>query len=81
MTGRTLFGADVLRGVCAQLQHGFRRFFAGDVWHSFRSSPVAMMAAVIAFICIFCALFAEVIARFAPTRMETKEVARGQLGN
>ena len=27
------------------------------------------------------ALFAEVIASFAPTRMETKEVARGQLGN
>ena len=27
------------------------------------------------------ALFAEVIARFAPTRMETQEVARGQLGN
>ncbi len=27
------------------------------------------------------ALFAEVIAGFAPTRRETKEVARGQLGN
>ena len=27
------------------------------------------------------ALFAEVIASFAPARMETKEVTRGQLGN
>jgi len=27
------------------------------------------------------ALFAEVITRFAPTRMETKEIMRGQLGD
>ena len=27
------------------MQEALRRFFDGDVWHSFRSSPVAMVAA------------------------------------
>ncbi len=55
------------------------RFFAGDVWHSFRSSPVAMMAAVIAFICIFCALFAEVIAPHNPFDLASLELMDARL--
>ncbi|MCV2368531.1 ABC transporter permease [Roseateles oligotrophus] len=55
------------------------RFFAGDVWHSFRSSPVAMVAAVIAFICIFCALFAEFIAPHNPFDLASLELMDSRL--
>ncbi len=55
------------------------RFFAGDVWHSFRSSPVAMLAALIAFICIFCALFAEVIAPHNPFDLASLELMDARL--
>jgi peptide/nickel transport system permease protein len=37
-----------------------------DVGHSFRSSPMAMAAAAVAFICLFCAMFAELVAPHAP---------------
>src|SRR5437870_3436005 len=36
------------------------RFLAGDVWHSFRSSPMPIGAAAVALACIFCALIAGV---------------------
>ena len=42
------------------------RFFDGDVWHSFRSSPMAIVAAVIAAICVFCAVFAGWVAPHDP---------------
>ena len=34
------------------------RWYDSDVGYSFRHSPVAIAAAVIAFICVFCAVFA-----------------------
>ncbi|MBW8892481.1 MAG: ABC transporter permease, partial [Burkholderiales bacterium] len=49
-------------------------FFAGDVWHSFRSSPVAMLAAVISLVCLVCALFAEVVAPHNPFDLATLEL-------
>ncbi|NCT83736.1 MAG: ABC transporter permease [Comamonadaceae bacterium] len=51
-----------------------RRFFDGDVWHSFRSSPVAMLAAAMALICFVCALFAEVVAPHNPFDLATLEL-------
>jgi peptide/nickel transport system permease protein len=51
-----------------------RGFFAGDVWHSFRSSPVAMLAAAITLICVVCALFAEVVAPHNPFDLATLEL-------
>ena len=33
----------------ASAPNAFRRFLDGDVWHSFCNSPVAMLAALIAF--------------------------------
>ena len=38
------------------------RFFEGDVWHAFRTSPVAIVAAVVALACLVVACFAEVLA-------------------
>ena len=51
-----------------------RGFFDGDVWHSFRSSPVAMGAAVIALVFFVCALFAEAIAPHNPFDLATLEL-------
>lgn len=51
-----------------------RRFFDGDVWHSFRSSPVAVVAAVITAVCVVCALFAEVVAPHNPFDLATLEL-------
>ena len=51
-----------------------RRFLDGDVWHSFRSSPVAMLAAGIALVCFVCAFFAEVVAPHNPFDLATLEL-------
>ena len=51
-----------------------RSFFDGDVWHSFRTSPVAMLAAFIAFICLVSALFAGAIAPHNPFDLATLEL-------
>lgn len=51
-----------------------QRFFNGDVWHSFRSSPVAMLAAGVALVCLTCALFAEVVAPHNPFDLATLEL-------
>ncbi|WP_243655818.1 ABC transporter permease [Roseateles saccharophilus] len=51
-----------------------RGFFGGDVWHSFRTSPVAMLAAVIAATCFVCALFAEFVAPHNPFDLATLEL-------
>ena len=51
------------------------RFFDGDVWHSFRRSPLAIGAALVAFVCLFCALFANWVAPHNPFDLATLELA------
>ena len=55
------------------------RFFDGDIWHSFRSSPMAIGAAVVALACVFCALFANVIAPHNPFDLATLELGDSML--
>jgi len=55
------------------------RFFDGDVWHSFRNSPMAMIAATVALACVFCALFAGVIAPHNPFDLATLELSDSML--
>jgi len=55
------------------------RFFDGDVWHSFRSSPVAIVAAVIALVCIFCAGFADWVAPHNPFDLASLELMDARL--
>jgi peptide/nickel transport system permease protein len=55
------------------------RFFDGDVWHSFRSSPVAILAAVIAVVCVFCAVFAEWVAPHNPFDLASLELMDSRL--
>jgi peptide/nickel transport system permease protein len=56
-----------------------KRFFDGDVWHSFTRSPVAMTAAVVAFVCVFCAVFANVVAPHDTQNLATLELADARL--
>ena len=55
------------------------RFFGGDVWHSFKSSPVAMGAAAVALICAFCAGFAGWVAPHNPFDLATLELSDSML--
>jgi peptide/nickel transport system permease protein len=55
------------------------RFFDSDIWHSFRSSPVAMVAAAIAFVCVFCALFAGWVAPHNPFDLASLELSDARL--
>jgi peptide/nickel transport system permease protein len=61
------------------MQALFERFFDGDVWHSFRASPVAMAAALVAVVCVFCALFAGVVAPHDPFDLATLNLADARL--
>ncbi|HMM84470.1 ABC transporter permease [Azohydromonas sp.] len=61
------------------MQAALRRFFDGDVWHSFRSSPVAIVAAAIALVCAFCAVFADFVAPHNPFDLASLELADSRL--
>ncbi|MEJ8820635.1 ABC transporter permease [Variovorax humicola] len=55
------------------------RWFDGDVGYSFRHSPMAIAAAVVAFICIFCAVFAGWVAPHDPNDLATLELGDARL--
>ena len=55
------------------------RWLDSDVGYSFRSSPVAIAAAVIAFVTIFCAVFADVVAPHKPFDLTTLELGHARL--
>jgi peptide/nickel transport system permease protein len=55
------------------------RWLDSDVGYSFRSSPVAIAAAVIAFVTIFCAVFADVVAPHKPFDLTTIELSHARL--
>jgi peptide/nickel transport system permease protein len=55
------------------------RFFDGDVWHSFRSSPMAVGASIVALVCVFCALFAPLVAPHNPFDLATLELSDSML--
>jgi peptide/nickel transport system permease protein len=51
------------------------RAWHSDVGYSFRTSPVAVGAALIAFVCVFCAVFANVVAPHHPFDLATLELS------
>jgi peptide/nickel transport system permease protein len=55
------------------------RWLDSDVGYSFRTSPVAMVAALIAFICVFCAVFASWVAPHNPFDLTTLVLADARL--
>jgi len=50
------------------------RAWHSDIGHSFRTSPVALGAALIGFVCVFCAIFANVVAPHHPFDLATLEL-------
>ncbi|MDP2416274.1 MAG: ABC transporter permease [Hydrogenophaga sp.] len=56
-----------------------RRWFDSDVGHSFLNSPTAIVAAVIACICVFGALFAPWLAPHNPFDLATLELSNARL--
>jgi peptide/nickel transport system permease protein len=57
----------------------FARWLDSDVGHSFRTSPVAMVAAAIALVCIFCSVFAGWVAPHDPFNLSTLELGDARL--
>jgi peptide/nickel transport system permease protein len=55
------------------------RWLDSDVWHSFRSSPMAMVAAAIAGLCLFCALFAPWVSPHNPFDLATLNLSDARL--
>jgi peptide/nickel transport system permease protein len=66
-------------GLPARPAAAWRRMLDGDLWHSFSHSPMAITAAVVAFICIFCALFADFVAPHDTQDLATLELADARL--
>ncbi len=55
------------------------RWWDSDLGYSFRHSPTAIVAAVIAFICLFCAIFAGWVAPHNPFDLTTLELGDSRL--
>ena len=55
------------------------RFFDSDVWFSFRNSPMAIVAAVIAALCIFGSLFAPWVSPHNPFDLATLNLSDARL--
>jgi len=56
-----------------------RRALDSDVGYSFRTSPTAIVAAVIALVCIFCAVFAPWVAPHNPFDLATLDLMNARL--
>ena len=55
------------------------RWLDSDVGYSFRTSPVAMVAALIALACLFCAVFAGWVSPHNPFDLATLELGDARL--
>ena len=57
----------------------WRRLLVGDLWHEFTHSPVAMLAATVALLCLLGALFAPWLAPHNPSDLATLDLADSHL--
>jgi peptide/nickel transport system permease protein len=55
------------------------RWLDGDIGHSFKTSPMAIGAALVAFVCVFCALFANWVAPHNPFDLTTLDLSNARL--
>ena len=56
-----------------------QRWWTGDVGYSFRHSPLAIAAAVVALVCVFCSVFAGWVAPHNPFDLATLELGDSRL--
>jgi peptide/nickel transport system permease protein len=61
------------------MKRALSRFWDGDIGYSFRTAPVAMAAAAVALICIFCSVFAGWVAPHNPFDLSTLELGDARL--
>lgn len=61
------------------MTNALSRLWDGDIGYSFRTSPVAMAAAAVALICIFCSVFAGFVAPHNPFDLTTLELSDARL--
>jgi ABC-type antimicrobial peptide transport system permease subunit len=57
----------------------WQRIWDSDVAYSFRTSPVAMVAAAVALVCVFCSAFAGWVAPHNPFDLATLELSDARL--
>ncbi len=55
------------------------RFFDGDVWHSFKQSPMAIAAALVALVCVVAAVFAPWLAPHNPLDLASLDLIDSRL--
>jgi peptide/nickel transport system permease protein len=55
------------------------RWLDSDVWHSFKTSPMAILAAVIATLCVFCSVFAPWVAPHNPFDLASLNLSDARL--
>ncbi len=60
-------------------QSALRRFFAGDVWYSFKHSPVAIVSAVLVLFCLICALGSPWLAPHNPFDLASLNLSDARL--
>jgi len=63
----------------AVIQGRWARFIDSDLWFSFRQSPTAILAMLIATVCVVCAVFANWIAPHNPFDLATLDLADARL--
>lgn len=56
-----------------------KRWYDSDVGYSFRKSPIAIFAALMALICVFCAAFAGLVAPHSPFDLTTLNLSEARL--
>ncbi|MGE8494021.1 MULTISPECIES: ABC transporter permease [Comamonas] len=61
------------------MKNRIRRWMDSDVGYSFRNSPTAIVAALIAAVCVFCALFAGWVAPHNPFDLTTLELSDARI--
>jgi peptide/nickel transport system permease protein len=63
----------------SRLMSALKRWWDSDVMWSFRHSPLAIVSAIVAFICLFCAMFAGWVAPHNPFDLASLELADSRL--
>ena len=71
--------ADAVLTPTATPLSALARFLDGNVWYSFKQSPVAMLAALVALVCVVCAVGAGWIAPHNPLDLATLNLGDSSL--
>ncbi|RYF36411.1 MAG: ABC transporter permease, partial [Comamonadaceae bacterium] len=61
------------------MKQALHRWYDSDVGYSFRTSPMAIVAAAIALVCVFCAAFAGFVAPHNPFDLSTLVLSDARL--